>query len=69
MDYLNKKLLSIPMFQWPATDKQICATNTRCHKKVYIKDKPYNFGYEHFVLSCDLGFAHRTEIYGGEEKE
>ena len=36
---------------------------------VYIKDKPHNFDYEHFVLCCDLGFAHRTEIYSGQESE
>jgi hypothetical protein len=37
--------------------------------KVYMKDKPHNFGYKHFVLCCDMGFAHRTKIYSGQKNE
>ena len=60
MACLNKKLLSIPMCQLPATGEEICATNARHHTKEYLKDRPHNFGYKYFVLCCDKGYAHKN---------
>jgi len=37
LDYMNKKILTIPIFEWPSTDEHFCATNATIHIKVYMK--------------------------------
>jgi hypothetical protein len=68
LEYLNK-FLSIPMSECLSVDEQICATKIRLHMKVYMKDKPHKWVYKVFVLSRDMGFAHKIEIYSGQEND
>lgn len=37
--------------------------------KQYMKDKPHKWGYKLFVLSGELGFAHKVQIYSGQEND
>ena len=37
--------------------------------KQYMKDKPHKWGYKLFVLSGEIGFAHKVEIYSGQEND
>jgi hypothetical protein len=59
----EKKVLSIPMCEWPVTDEHFCATYASVHIKVHMKDKSHKFGYKLIQLCVDTGFAHKTEIY------
>ena len=34
-----------------------------------MKYKPHKWGYKLFVLSSEMGFAHKVEIYSGQENE
>jgi hypothetical protein len=44
-----------------AIDEPVGATKARC-MRVYKKGKPYKWGYKHFVLCGDMGFAHKIEF-------
>lgn len=68
-DHINKKFLSVPMSERLAIDEQMCATKTRHHMKVYMKDKPHKWGYKLYVLCGDMGFAYKIEIYSGQEND
>jgi hypothetical protein len=34
-----------------------------------MKDKSHKFGYKLLELCVDIGFAHKTEIYSGQEND
>ncbi|XP_049855224.1 piggyBac transposable element-derived protein 3-like [Schistocerca gregaria] len=65
--HVNKKCLLLPMSERLSVDEQICTTKARHHMKVYMKDKSHKWGYKLFVLCGDMGFAHKIEIYSGQE--
>lgn len=69
LDYLNQRCLSVPMGERLSIDEQMCATKARHHMKMYMKDKPHKWGYKLFVLCGDMGFAHKFEIYSGQEND
>jgi hypothetical protein len=63
LDYLNKKIFSIPTCEWPATYEHFCASYGWIHIKVHMKDKSHKFSYKLIELCVHIGFAHSTEIY------
>lgn len=67
IDSLNNKFLSIPMRPTLAIDEQICATKTRHYLRQYNPRKPHKWGFKLFVICDDHGFAHKFEIYCGNE--
>ncbi|GBN35184.1 PiggyBac transposable element-derived protein 3 [Araneus ventricosus] len=69
LDYLNQRCLSVPMSERLSIDEQMCATKARHHMKMYMKDKPHKWGYKLYVLSGDIGFTHKFEIYSGQEND
>ena len=69
LDHLNQRCLSVPMCERLSIDEQMCATKARHHMKMYLKDKPHKWGYKLFVLCGDMGFAHKFEIYSGQEND
>lgn len=69
INHLNKKFLTIPMNECLSIDEQVCASKIRHHLKVYMRDKPHKWGFKIFVLCGDKGFAHKFEIYSGQEND
>ncbi|GBM81934.1 Chimeric ERCC6-PGBD3 protein [Araneus ventricosus] len=69
LDYLNQRCLSVPMSERLSIDEQMRATKARHHMKIYMKDKPHKWGYKLYVLCGDMGFAHKFEIYSGQEND
>ncbi|GBN05381.1 PiggyBac transposable element-derived protein 1 [Araneus ventricosus] len=69
LDYLNQRCLSVPMSERLSIDEQMCATKARHHMKMYMKVKPHKWGYKLYVLCGDMGFAHKFEIYSGQEND
>ncbi|GBP47242.1 PiggyBac transposable element-derived protein 2 [Eumeta japonica] len=67
VNYLNEKFASIPMEQRLSIDEQMCATKVAHFMKQYLPNKPHKWGFKLFVLCSVGGYAHKFEIYTGED--
>lgn len=67
VNHLNEKFASIPMEQRLSIDEQMCATKVAHFMKQYLPNKPHKWGFKLFVLCSVGGYAHKFEIYTGED--
>lgn len=67
LDMLNSSFGKVPLEAQLSIDEQICSTKARHHLKQYLPDKPHKWGYKLFVMSGVSGFAHKFEVYSGQE--
>lgn len=68
IDRINSKSLSVPMRETLSIDEQTCATKTKHYLRLYNPNKPHKWGYKLYVLCDDKGFAHKFEIYSGQQE-
>lgn len=65
--HLNERFATVPMNQRLSVDEQMCSTKIGHFLKQYLPKKPHKWGFKLYVL-CDLmGYAHKFEVYSGQE--
>ena len=65
--HLNERFATVPMNQRLFVDEQMCSTKIGHFLKQYLPKKPHKWGFKLYVL-CDLmGYAHKFEVYSGQE--
>lgn len=65
--HLNERFATVPMDQRLSVDEQMCSTKIGHFLKQYLPNKPHKWGFKLYVL-CDLmGYAHKFEVYSGQE--
>lgn len=66
IDYLNNRFALFPIEQRLSIDEQMCATKISHYLKQYLPNKPHKWGFKLFLLCSITGYAHKFEVYVGE---
>lgn len=69
LSHLNEKFATVPMEQRLSIDEQMCATKVAHFMKQYLPNKPHKWGFKLYVICSVKGYAHKFEIYTGQETE
>ncbi|XP_060806107.1 piggyBac transposable element-derived protein 3-like [Amyelois transitella] len=69
ISHLNEKFALVPMEQKLSIDEQMCATKVAHFMKQYLPNKPHKWGFKLYVMCSVKGYAHKFEIYTGQENE
>lgn len=69
LSHLNEKFATVPMEQRLSIDEQMCATKVAHFMKQYLPNKPHKWGFKLYVICSAKGYAHKFEIYTGQETE
>ncbi|KAE9521638.1 hypothetical protein AGLY_017934 [Aphis glycines] len=67
IETLKNSFSRVPLEEHLAVDEQMCSTKARSSVKVYMPNKPHEWGYKLFVLSGASGFAYNFELFTGQE--
>lgn len=67
INHLNERFATVPMDQRLSVDEQMCSTKIGHFLEQYLPNKPHKWGFKLYVL-CDLmEYAHKFEVYSGQE--
>lgn len=66
IDHLNNRFALFPIEQRLSIDEQMCATKISHYLKQYLPNKPHKWGFKLFLLCSISGYAHKFEVYVGE---
>lgn len=65
--HLNERFATVPMDQRLCVGEQMCAIKVGHFLKQYLPNKPHKWGFKLYVLYDLMGYAHKFEIYSGQE--
>ncbi|KAL0852114.1 hypothetical protein ABMA28_000354 [Loxostege sticticalis] len=66
IEHLNNRFSLFPIEQRLSIDEQMCATKISHYLKQYLPNKPHKWGFKLFLLCSISGYAHKFEVYVGE---